>query len=574
MGYCKCGNNPYYERVLPTAYSNALSYEEAIQRLNLSVNTLNEAIQNMVNQAVLEYRGNWDNTKAYDKFDIVINDGTAYLAIKNVPAGTDLSDGTYWVVIGDVNITNSFDESFIIPCGLYGRRKAISDEHYLQGLFYDESANAFYILEKEFTNNTSAIIKIDATSGVTLNKVTGLALGVADSITMTLDRKYLIGVYSRVEGEPTQLFRVNAETLAYETNIAVNNATSGLTICTDFENSCYYMCCFRNSEVLYISKLDESYTLISEFSIKRLNDTYYQGCGVYKNRLYMLTRDPSMCVVIDLDTHRYVFKNLQNVQPWGTDEPEQISFKSDGTFFIGAGALYQEYDLYDHILTGNIEKGVDPSQIVYIFNSATETYVVPVSDSEVDTADYKADGRSDKPFTKVTEAIEWGQRRAVNDNYRERFKEININITNNDYSAGRLLAMRCPVGMLIKCNAADIDYIHISDSAHVTIRKANITGNSSHTGNVVELLRSEVNLYDCAFESAITGKIVSPKVLFSEGVYHIVRLNKINDTLPKVNCWNSIIYTANKYIFDEAHYDVNDCSVVLCASDSSVNYIG
>lgn len=191
----------------------------------------------------------------------------------------------------------------------------------------------------------------------------------------------------------------------------------------------------------------------------------------------------------------------------------------------------------------------------------------------MDVADFKANGKKDKPFTKVTEAIEWGQRRAVNDNYRERFKEINISITDNDYSAGRLLAMRCPVGMLINCKGADIDYIHISDSAHITIRKANITGKGHHSTNVLEMLRSEINLYDCTFDANIITNFETPGVLLSEGVYHIVRLNKINDTLPKVNCWNSIIYTANKNIFDEGHYNVNDCSVVLCASDSSINFV-
>jgi len=44
-------------------------------------------------------KGAWNSGTAYDLLDIVTNAGGAYLAKQNVPAGTQLSNQTYWLQI-------------------------------------------------------------------------------------------------------------------------------------------------------------------------------------------------------------------------------------------------------------------------------------------------------------------------------------------------------------------------------------------------------------------------------------------------------------------------------------------
>lgn len=50
------------------------------------------------------HRGVYDAAKAYETLDIVTNgEGTAaYMAVKDAPAGTALSDETYWEALVDI----------------------------------------------------------------------------------------------------------------------------------------------------------------------------------------------------------------------------------------------------------------------------------------------------------------------------------------------------------------------------------------------------------------------------------------------------------------------------------------
>ena len=44
-------------------------------------------------------KGDWSNSTAYEKLDIVSDGGSAYLAKKAVPAGTALTNTSYWQVL-------------------------------------------------------------------------------------------------------------------------------------------------------------------------------------------------------------------------------------------------------------------------------------------------------------------------------------------------------------------------------------------------------------------------------------------------------------------------------------------
>jgi len=44
-------------------------------------------------------KGAWNSTLAYARLDIVTNNGCSYIAKQDVPAFTDISDGTYWQVL-------------------------------------------------------------------------------------------------------------------------------------------------------------------------------------------------------------------------------------------------------------------------------------------------------------------------------------------------------------------------------------------------------------------------------------------------------------------------------------------
>lgn len=50
-------------------------------------------------------KGAWSNSTAYSMLDIVTNGGSSYIAKQNVPAGTALSNTTYWQFIAEAGVS-------------------------------------------------------------------------------------------------------------------------------------------------------------------------------------------------------------------------------------------------------------------------------------------------------------------------------------------------------------------------------------------------------------------------------------------------------------------------------------
>ena len=47
----------------------------------------------------INYAGIWDMTKTYAKWSIVSNDNNTYLSVDVVPAGVDINNASYWLLI-------------------------------------------------------------------------------------------------------------------------------------------------------------------------------------------------------------------------------------------------------------------------------------------------------------------------------------------------------------------------------------------------------------------------------------------------------------------------------------------
>lgn len=68
-------------------------------------------------------KGAWSNSTAYEILDIVSNDGSSYIALKSVPAGTALSNTSYWLMIaskGDKGDTGEINGASASISGGYG----------------------------------------------------------------------------------------------------------------------------------------------------------------------------------------------------------------------------------------------------------------------------------------------------------------------------------------------------------------------------------------------------------------------------------------------------------------------
>ena len=48
-------------------------------------------------------KGTWSNSTAYNRLDIVTNQGSSYIARQNVPSGTALTNTTYWQVMASAS---------------------------------------------------------------------------------------------------------------------------------------------------------------------------------------------------------------------------------------------------------------------------------------------------------------------------------------------------------------------------------------------------------------------------------------------------------------------------------------
>ena len=51
----------------------------------------------------LSHQGEWDESKEYDRLDVVLYEGSSYTSKKPTPAGTDILDEEYWVLTGNYN---------------------------------------------------------------------------------------------------------------------------------------------------------------------------------------------------------------------------------------------------------------------------------------------------------------------------------------------------------------------------------------------------------------------------------------------------------------------------------------
>ena len=91
-------------------------------------------------------KGSWDNSVAYEKLDIVTKDGSSYIAVQDVPAGTLVTNTTYWQVMaekGDNGSAPAMSHNVVrlVP-------KDIT-EYYTDGTLWDRVAgtNGFSLME-------------------------------------------------------------------------------------------------------------------------------------------------------------------------------------------------------------------------------------------------------------------------------------------------------------------------------------------------------------------------------------------------------------------------------------------
>ena len=80
---------------------------QTLHELNLDwiISAMKELAYEMHNFEVanhITYAGDWNITKQYPAWSVVVKDGTTgYLSLKPVPAGVDITNGEYWVLIAD-----------------------------------------------------------------------------------------------------------------------------------------------------------------------------------------------------------------------------------------------------------------------------------------------------------------------------------------------------------------------------------------------------------------------------------------------------------------------------------------
>ena len=61
----------------------------------------------------IKYLGEWDINKAYQPWSVVNDSGYAYMSVKIVPAGVDISDRNYWIFVSAFTVDQSFDSTSI-----------------------------------------------------------------------------------------------------------------------------------------------------------------------------------------------------------------------------------------------------------------------------------------------------------------------------------------------------------------------------------------------------------------------------------------------------------------------------
>lgn len=61
---------------------------------------MSEVRQN-IGKVAVAVKGEWSASVAYEKSDIVSANGGSYISVQAVPAGTPLTDATYWLLLAE-----------------------------------------------------------------------------------------------------------------------------------------------------------------------------------------------------------------------------------------------------------------------------------------------------------------------------------------------------------------------------------------------------------------------------------------------------------------------------------------
>lgn len=92
---------PRYCNIIPLVFDDTITYYEQLCKLRCKLNEIVEYIRTLTEFPVIEYVGIWDNGIAYPKNSMVSYDNKIYIALKDVPIGTDIGNTEYWSEIGE-----------------------------------------------------------------------------------------------------------------------------------------------------------------------------------------------------------------------------------------------------------------------------------------------------------------------------------------------------------------------------------------------------------------------------------------------------------------------------------------
>lgn len=96
-------NFPFWaHKVLPLVYDDSLSYYEILLKLFGKINEIidnNNMLEEYIGKFIPTFAGEWDATQAYEPLTIVSHDGNTYIATKEVPVGTPVTNSEYWNMI-------------------------------------------------------------------------------------------------------------------------------------------------------------------------------------------------------------------------------------------------------------------------------------------------------------------------------------------------------------------------------------------------------------------------------------------------------------------------------------------
>lgn len=99
---------PKYCNIIPLVYDETLTYYEQLCKMKYKINELIEYVKSLTDEPRIEYIGTWDIEIEYPKYSLVSYDNKVYIALKDVPEGTDIENEEYWSEIGE--FTFALDE--------------------------------------------------------------------------------------------------------------------------------------------------------------------------------------------------------------------------------------------------------------------------------------------------------------------------------------------------------------------------------------------------------------------------------------------------------------------------------